>query len=276
MKKFKVKRNKNKKIIFIIFIVVFFILFIWISFYKLDRNYNNYITFLLDNTNFGNNDKKFLSILTNNLDILLNKYEFIKKDELVINNIDKKIYIYNTHNNELYSDNTSVLDVSNMFYNNLKKIGIDAIMEEKMVSDYLHTGIDSYDISRNFIEDIKEKENINYYIDIHRDSVNNTTIEINNKKYAKILFVLGLENPNYEENKIIISKMNNYLNENYPGISKGIYEKKGNNVNGVYNQDIDKNVLLIEVGGIENNYEEVRNSTEIIALMLYHMLGDNK
>ena len=119
-------------------------------------------------------------------------------------------------------------------------------------------------------------ENITYYVDIHRDSVKNTTIEINNKKYAKIMFVLGLENENYLENKKVMEKMNNYLNIHYPGISRGIYEKKGIDVNGVYNQDYNKNILLIEVGGIENNIEEVNNSTEIIALMLYTMLGDSK
>ena len=73
---------------------------------------------------------------------------------------------------------------------------------------------------------------------------------------------------------MVMEKMNNYLNDNYPGLSKGIYEKKGMGVDGVYNQDLDKNVLLIEIGGIDNNYEEVNNSTEILSLMIYHMFGD--
>ena len=68
--------------------------------------------------------------------------------------------------------------------------------------------------------------------------------------------------------------MNDYLNKNYPGISKGIYEKKGSGVDGVYNQDLADNVILIEIGGIKNNINEINNSTEIISLMLYHMLGD--
>ena len=41
---------------------------------------------------------------------------------------------------------------------------------------------------------------LKYYIDIHRDSVskNITTVNINNKNYAKILFVVGLEHNNYQ------------------------------------------------------------------------------
>ena len=41
-----------------------------------------------------------------------------------------------------------------------------------------------------------------------------------------------------------------------------------------YNQDLSQNVLLIEIGGIENNREEINNSTEILSLMIYHILGD--
>ena len=88
------------------------------------------------------------------------------------------------------------------------------------------------------------------------------------------MFVLGLDNPYYEENKKVMMKMNKYLEENYPGLSKGILEKSGEGVDGVYNQDISSNVLLIEIGGIENNMEEVNNSTEIIALMFYNLLGE--
>ena len=157
----------------------------------------------------------------------------------------------------------------------LEKLGISVIQEENKVSDFLSLGLSSYDISRSFVQNIMEKESdIKYYIDIHRDSVNDTKVTINNKPYAKILFVLGLDNPYYIKNKTILLQMNEYLNTNYPGISKGIYEKRGVGVDGKYNQDLSSNVLLIEIGGVNNNIEEVNNSTEIISLMIYHMLGD--
>ena len=88
------------------------------------------------------------------------------------------------------------------------------------------------------------------------------------------MFVLGLENENFKYNKEIITKINNYLNDNYKGLSRGIYEKSGQGVNGVYNQDFNKNVMLIEIGGINNDLTSVFNSTEIIAEALYYCLGD--
>ena len=118
--------------------------------------------------------------------------------------------------------------------------------------------------------------NFDLLIDIQRDSLSDTSVTINNKQYAKILFVLGLDNPNYLENKEILIKMNDYLNTNYPGLSKGILEKQDDKVNNIYNQDLGKNIILTLIGGVDNTYEEVNNSTEIMALMIYNFLGDQK
>ena len=250
------------------------LLFILLSFQKLSGSYNNFINYILHNTIFYQKKDFLTQKLSSNLNLLLNNYYFLDNNKLVLKEEKSYIYIYNTHDKEKYNDNTTVLDASNMLSNNLKKLGIDSIVEEDQVSNYVNLNLTNYQVSKKFIEKIKDEENILYYIDIHRDSVNNTTLVINGKSYAKILFVLGLDNPNYYENKKNMEKMNNYLNQHYPGVSKGILEKKGSGVDGVYNQDIDKNVILIEIGGVENNYDEVNNSTEIIALMLYHIIGD--
>ena len=160
------------------------------------------------------------------------------------------------------------------------KYNIFSIVEEKSVYKEIKNNNynDSYKISRKYLEEaILNNDSLNYFIDIHRDSVNKnyTEIILNNKEYAKIMFVLGLENKNYLENKSLMIKLNNYLNNNYPGISRGIYEKKGSGVNGIYNQDFHKNVILIEIGGVDNNLDSVFNSTQIIAEALYHIIGED-
>jgi len=270
MKKFKTKNNQIKvKIIILMLLVI--IIFIILSFFKLNKSYDKTIRILLNNFNHQNNLS--LNVLTSNLDYLVNTYSF--KDTTVYQEHKNKIYLYNTHNLEEYRDTTEIIEANKLLKNNLNKLGIEVILEERKPSQLIHTGISDYNISRLFIKDIMNKEkNIKYYIDIHRDSVKDTAITINNKKYAKILFVLGLDNKNYLKNREILNKMNNYLESNYPGISRGIYEKKGKGVDGIYNQDLNSNILLIEIGGIENNIDEVNNSTEILALMIYHMIGD--
>ena len=272
MKKFKFKKHHNiGKLILFLFIILFFIIFIFLSFKKINKSYDNVIKYLLKDMI---KEKRKIGIIKN-LNLMVNRYEFQNNNLQVLNN-KSLIYLYNTHDKEGYVDGTTIYDVTKLMGEKLKKLGIKNIVEDKKVSDYLLLGKKDYDISREFINDIKNKEDILYYIDIHRDSVKDTKVTINNKNYAKILFVLGMDNPNYLKNKDVLLKMNSYLNDNYPGLSKGILEKSGKDVDGVYNQDLDSNILLIEIGGIENNLEEVNNSTEIIALMLYSILGENK
>ena len=43
----------------------------------------------------------------------------------------------------------------------------------------------------------------------------------------------------------------------------------------LYNQDISSNCILIEVGGIDNNIEEVSNTISAIADMLNTYIGEN-
>ena len=137
----------------------------------------------------------------------------------------------------------------------------------------------SYKASRIFILDKKNKYNtLKYFIDIHRDSVNKnvTSVNINGKDYARILFVIGLEHDNYKDNLKLSEDLNNLFNKYYKGLSRGIYKKEGPGVDGIYNQDISPNSILIEVGGVDNNIDEVLNTTEAISNILYYYIkGDN-
>lgn len=228
-----------------------------------------------------------------------NYFKIISKldsDSLVVNNTvynttEPIIYIYSTHSNEEYSYNKNdvyniiptVKTASYILEDELKKLGINSIIEEENTIDILNNrGLlykDSYKISRELLENKKlEFNSLSYFIDVHRDSVKKsiTTTTIDDKSYAKVMFVLGLENQNYLENKKVITEINDYLNLNYPGLSRGIYEKKGSGVNGVYNQDFNKNTMLIEIGGVDNTIEEVSNSVKAIANALYNYINNHK
>ena len=64
------------------------------------------------------------------------------------------------------------------------------------------------------------------------------------------------------------------LQEEYPTLSKGIYQKSGQGVNGVYNQDFHKHTILIEIGGYENTTSEVLNSTLAFSKVFMEVLHD--
>lgn len=293
MKRFKTrKKHRNKSILIVVLVFVFIILFIFISTRNLNNSYGSFINLLLEEQGIVKREKSsFFSYFLTNLDILINNYYF--KDDnsheeivssIVYNTSEPLVYLYNTHDNELYNDNKfGVYNVLNLFEKELAKYNIDSVIENKRVSSYLDkenkSYSDSYKISRRFLDDvIGLYPDLNYFIDVHRDSVdgNITTVNIDNKNYARIMFVLGLENDKHKENEILVNELNSYLNENYSGLSRGIYKKKGSGVNGVYNQDFHMNTILIEVGGIDNNKEEVINSVEVVVKALNYVINENK
>jgi stage II sporulation protein P len=55
------------------------------------------------------------------------------------------------------------------------------------------------------------------------------------------------------------------LDKKYPGLSRGIFEQKGKGVNGVYNQDLSNNAMLIEFGGVDNNLDELKNTVAAVS-----------
>ena len=64
---------------------------------------------------------------------------------------------------------------------------------------------------------------------------------------------------------MLSEKIHNKINQSYPGLSKGILKKGGEGVNGIYNQDFNGNVLLVEIGGYESTTTEVLNSSLVFA-----------
>ena len=199
------------------------------------------------------------------------------------------VYIYNSHQLENYAYNKvephsvvpNVMTASYMLREKLKSYGIEAIVEDTNFSDILRTNgwnhASSYRVSKMAMEGIKEKySSIIYFIDIHRDSVNGniTKKTINNIDYARTLFVVGLDNKTYEPNLALAEELHKKINEKLPGLSRGVLTKKGAGVDGVYNQDISPNVILLEVGGVDNSINEVNEAIGAFALILSNYIHE--
>lgn len=199
------------------------------------------------------------------------------------------IYIYNTHqleeyqqmSNQSYNVTPNVMMASYILREKLGNKGITSLVEENNVSEILKINnwnyASSYKVTKLLMEDAKVKNpSLKYFIDLHRDSVSRkiSTTTINNKSYAKILFIVGLENANYQKNLDFTNSLQLLFEEKYPGLSRGIYKKQGSGVNGVYNQDFNEFTILIEVGGAENTIEEVYNTIDAIADILSIYIGE--
>ena len=276
---------------------------------------DEFLTFLLENQNIYLEDKrqgfsyfhkmmmKLLNIdLASPLTFLNRDYKGLTSNEVVKlkkNETNKKletkkenptIYIYNTHQTEEYkptsfleySVNPNVLMASYILEEQLSNKGNVVLVEEESVSKLRTTlGLNyagSYKVTRSMMENAKKNNpTLKYYIDLHRDSLTHdkTTLTVDGKSYAKILFIVGLENSNYQENLDFTNKISDLLNQKVKGLSKGIYKKEGPLVNGVYNQDFSNRVILIELGGNENTIDEVYRSLIVLGEVLDEVIKND-
>lgn len=304
-KRFKTSKKRN----FYLRIIMFFITFLFslciglkLINYFLDKKITEdiIISYLLGENNF--NLPKILNIkdknffLSYSLNIDNNEKEIAGEDleDLTTGEYleDPKkeaislpiIYLYNTHQTEEYqkdylepySIKPTVMLTSYMLREQLNDLGIPTIVETREVKRILNENNwkygRSYQVSRTFLEDAKNKNStLELFIDIHRDSgtYKSTTIECDGKKYARVLFVIGLEHKDYEKNLNNATILNNKIELKCQKLSRGIMKKSGKGVNGIYNQDFNENVFLIEIGGQYNNIEEVKNTVELLADVIF-------
>ena len=219
------------------------------------------------------------------------KQEVISKEVQEENSLllhSPRVYIYNTHQKEAYQPSSfleysvspNVMLASYILKEQLDKSGIPAMVEEKDVqAEVSRLGKKyyySYTVSRQFMEAAKlENPTLEYFIDVHRDSIPKSLsyLEKDGKGYAKILFIIGKENPNYQENYAFTKRIFDLMESKVPGITRSIYEKEGAGVDGVYNQDFSPQTILAEIGGEENTVDEVYNTTLVLAEVLKEVIG---
>ena len=201
-----------------------------------------------------------------------------------VTNKEPTVYIYNSHQTESYrSDFAESFNINNTVYlashilkEYLEDLGISVIVEENSIVDVLNTNGwkygSSYRASRILLEQAKNTNpSLNFFIDLHRDaaSYERTMVEIDGKKYAKIMFVVGLKHDNYGPNLELANNLNERIKNFNPDLTRGVLQKNNSGANGIYNQDFDPNTILIEVGGQYNYIEEVNNTLKVFANILY-------
>lgn len=310
MKKFKSKKRRKKKILFYLLIIIIAYLFTTKFLMKIELQSSNeeFIKNMLnDSSHYKKYEKKnyfnFFSKYILNLDLknpknilqsVFNyKTESNKKELLeskyIINNKEPSIYIYNTHESEGYMDNNlkdyninpNVKMASYLLQGLLEKENINSIVEEGSMSKYLSDNnipySESYEASRYYINNILNAyPNLKLMIDLHRDAVtkDRSTVEINGKKFAKVLFVIGTNNPHYEENLSLANHLNDLIKDKYPTLTRGVLTKDGTGKRCRFNQDLNNKIILIEVGGNENTIDEVMNTIVVLEDVIKEYLGE--
>lgn len=219
-----------------------------------------------------------------------------KDDEQITNPDEKTVFIYQSHSwesflpllegakkpNEAISsdERVNVIGLGSRLAQNLMKKGIGVEQDKTNMTQELQQkgwkSTKAYTVSGTIVDQAATatKGEYVYYIDIHRDSArkNITTKTINGETYARLYFVVGKENENYLENLDFAKTLHQKLEKKYPGISRGVFLKSKSEGNGVYNQDVSNKAMLIEIGGVDNNLDELERTVDVFADILaeYH------
>lgn len=304
MNRMNLKRKKSKRKRKFLFFLFIFTMTLYFSFkYLVTKEINidnqDIVRYLLKDMEEDFNTK---SNLQKKLDEFLEPYNLlnmnIKIDKTTPQASSNKkptaqplVYLYNTHQTEEYAKTTlaeyavspTVMITNYIMQNILEEHNVNCLIEERRVKDVLNLNgwnySDSYKATRVFLEDSKkEHPTLKYYIDLHRDSLikDKTTVQIGDKSYAQVLFLIGLENENHAQNLAFTEQLNNAINSKYENLSKGIYKKSGPGVNGIYNQDFSPYSILIEIGGYENTTTEVMNTVIAISEIIGEVIKTNE
>ncbi|KQL21883.1 stage II sporulation protein P [Cytobacillus solani] len=201
---------------------------------------------------------------------------------------DSNIFVYHTHNVESFLPllkNATTPKEAITSNERANVVGLGKYLTAKLLNNGLKVYHDttninqellnrgwkysaSYAVSNEIVNTATSNyPNLEYFIDIHRDSARKekTTKIIEGKSYAKLYFIVGKENEDYKKNLAFAEKLNTEIENKYPGISRGVFLKTTADGNGVYNQDVSDRAILIEVGGVDNNLDELNRTIDIFA-----------
>lgn len=198
-----------------------------------------------------------------------------------------KVLIYNTHSHEAYKPMTKAAD---------GKIAVDhqteniVIMSEKLKSLLEINGMEAeilkkvvphkyaYSNIRPYVKKQLSENEYDLIIDIHRDDIgpDKSTIIHEGERYAKVAFVLGLDNPSYKKNEEITNKFKAEMEKRIPGITRDVIPKGGAGVDGKYNQDLHPKLVLMELGGVGNSEDELNRTLGVVSEAIVDMFNEDE
>ncbi len=205
------------------------------------------------------------------------------------------IFIYHSHGTESYRPENvgnyhslnrkyTVINVGEKLKEHLTTKGYQVIHDETIHDHPSFQG--SYARSLETLkENLNKHDSLKIVFDIHRDGIDkietlpnyntlkeDSVVTINGERVAKILFVVGGQNENYDK----VLKLAEYIrvrsDEMYPGLAKKTIVKDYAKFN-QYKSDFS---LLIEIGSNANHIDEAIRTTKYLAEIMDSVINDIK
>lgn len=179
----------------------------------------------------------------------------------------KRVYLYDTHQNEAYQGGKTVLDAAAILAQKLEDRGIKVILETNDFIKYRDshglTYDQSYVVSYKYLTAaLRKYGSFDLCLDLHRDSIprSASVITIDGKPYAKGMMVVGGLGKNAKSAAALSATLTDTINAKKNGMMKGVLTRAA-----YYNQEVAPHTVLMELGGDVNSFDEVKNSLDVIA-----------
>ena len=180
----------------------------------------------------------------------------------MVQKVSGKIANYDTQTN-IYKFKDSVVEKfkSNNLQTDVLDVDVMAILKKEGKNMNL-----AYSTVRPYLEKQLKEKSYDLVLDLHRDGIlkKASTVTYNNISYARIALVVGEEHPNFRWNTAYADSLSTAMNKLVPNISRGVISKDGEGGNGLYNQDLAKEMIIVELGGIENTEDELHRTIEML------------
>ena len=202
---------------------------------------------------------------------------------------EPRVAIFHTHTSEtflplhevthIYDQVSGIVLAGRMLAQELEEGGVCVLHDQTPHDFQVHR--EAYGRSAKTVARILQKHpDVEIIIDLHRDAPNVpaaesraiTTNRVGGKETAGILLVvgtdgLGLEHPNWRDNYLFAQEIHQGMEAMYPGLSRGVRTSSAR-----YNQHLFPRMILVEMGGVENNMEEVALGVKHLARVLLGIL----
>lgn len=215
-------------------------------------------------------------------------YQGLYNKTITLTAMSDKILLYNTHTSESYTNSEkykfdytgtfrttdaryNVLSVAKELETNLKEKSINVI-HDTTPHDY-GTYTSAYARSKITVKnEISNNGNFGISIDLHRDAIDDLTfapkVNINGLNVAQCMLVVGVgtdknRNPYYSDNLSLAIQLQLLADKVYPGLFRPMIIR-----NSLYNQDLNKYSLLVEIGSTGNTLDEAYYTTRCISNLL--------
>ena len=205
---------------------------------------------------------------------------------------EPRILIYHTHTTEAYAGTEDSDWRTPDQEKNIVAVGelLAKILREQYGCNVLHDKTNheppllntAYTRSEVTMKRYKQTyPSLTMFIDVHRDAGKGLVTEIDGKRVARLMFVVGTgegatgtgykEMPDFESNYSLALAVTNKLAEIDEGLPRDVRVKVGR-----YNQHVSNQCLLLEVGDNENTLEEVLNAVPYFAQALMEVVGSGE